>query len=229
MDNGKEEMFTFTCMSDYANVAEALQVSKSKLVSCIDSGASDIYSPEKFANYRPITQDITTVDGRKLKAIGMGVLEIDLSNGSKQTKTMFRDAIHAPDMAFTLISISKLDKAKYKVVFHKGMCTIIDPKGKTIATIPHSKGLYRIANTNSDKNRGYAATASGKMSISQAHRKLGHILYGAISHAISKGLIAGIQLDTESKLDFCKACAKAKLARQTFPKESKTQATKYGE
>jgi len=116
-DNDINEMFAFTCTSDYAHVAKTLQVSRSKLGSCIDSGASDVYSPdqEKFANYKPISRDITTADRRKLKAIGMGDLEIDLLNGSKQTKTLFKDVIHSLEMAFTLISISKLDKAKYKV------------------------------------------------------------------------------------------------------------------
>ena len=142
---------------------------------------------------------------------------------------IFKDAIHAPDMAFMLIAISKLDKAKYKVIFHKSNCTIIDPKGKTIMTIPHSKGLYRIASGKSAENRGQAAAVAGKMSISEAHRKLRHISYGAITHAITKGLIMGIELDKDSKLDFCKACAKAKLTRQPFPKESKTRATNYGE
>jgi len=142
---------------------------------------------------------------------------------------MFKDAIHAPEMAFTLILISKLDQADYKVVFHKIMCAIINLKGKTIATIPHSEGLYRILNAKLDENGGYAAAASGKMSISEAHRKLGHISYAAASHAISKGFITGIVLDASSKPDFCEACAKAKSARQPFPKESKTRATKYGE
>ena len=48
------------------------------------------------------------------------------------------------------------------------------------------------------------------------------------THAISKGYIAGIDLDTNSKLELCDACAKAKAMRQPFPKESKTRATKYG-
>ena len=172
---------------------------------------SEVYCPdqEKFANYKQIDWSITTADGRKLKAIGMGDLEIDLPNGSKVMKTMFKDAIHAPDMAFTLIAISKLDKAKYKVVFHKSTCTIINPKGKTITTIPHSEGLYRISSAKSAKNRGHAATASGKMSISEAHRKLGHISYGVITHAISKGFITGIKLDKDSKPEFCEACVKA--------------------
>ena len=39
-------------------------------------------------------------------------------------------------MAFTLISISRLDKAGYQVTFKKGMCTIFNPKGQVIAMIP---------------------------------------------------------------------------------------------
>ena len=158
----------------------------------------------------------------------MGDLEVEMPNGSKSTTMTFKNAIHAPQMAFTLISISRLDKAGYQVMFKKGMCTILNQKGQTITTIPHPDRLYRVV-AKSIKDGGYAATASGKMSINEAHRKLGHLAYGAVAHAISKGYITGIELDTTSKPEFCEACAKAKSARQLFQKESKTRATKYGE
>jgi len=57
--------------------------------------------------------------------------------------------------------------------------------------------------------------------------KLGHISYGAITHAIMKGFITGIELELDLKPEFCEACTKAKSARQPFPKESKARATKY--
>ena len=230
VDDNKK-LFAFTCMSDFTNIAEAIQVPRSRVGTCIDSGASRVYSPDgtKFTNYKPIDCSITMADGRQLKAIGMGDLEIDLPNGLKTTKMMFKNVIHSPEMAFTLISISRLDKAGYQVNFKKGMCMIMNPKGQIIATIPHSDGLYRIIATKPPKDKDYAAAASGKMTISEAHRKLGHLAYGAIEHAVSKGYITGIQLDTNSKPEFCDACAKAKSARQPFPKESKTRATKYGE
>ena len=162
-----------------------------------------------------------------MKVVGMGDLKIDMPNRSKTTMMMFKNAIHAPQMAFTLISISRLDKASYQVTFKKGMCTIFILKGQVIAMIPHSDGLYGIIGKH-DKDGGVAAVASGKMSISKAHRKLGHLAYGAVTHAISKGYIAGIDLDTNSKSEFCDACAKVKAARQPFLKESNTRATKYG-
>ena len=79
-----------------------------------------------------------------MKAVGMGDLEIDMLNRSKMTTMTFKNAIHAPQMAFTLISISRLDKAGYQVTFKKGMCIIFNLKGQIIATILHSDGLYRI-------------------------------------------------------------------------------------
>ena len=67
------------------------------------------------------------------------------------------------------------------------------------------------------------------MSITEAHRKLGHISISSIKYAISKGLVTGINVDLDSKFKFCEACAKAKLACQPFPKESETRAKNFGE
>ena len=126
VDDNNKELFAFTCTSDFANIAEALQDPKSWLGTCIDSGASIVYSPDssKFTNYKSIDRSITMADSQQLKAVGMGDLEIDMLNGLKTTTMTFKNAIHAPQMAFTLISISRLDKAGYQVTFKKGMCTI---------------------------------------------------------------------------------------------------------
>jgi hypothetical protein len=217
------EMFAFSCTSEYGMLANNLNILKSCLGTCIDSGASQVYCPDQsqFTNYKTIDRKITTADGRSIKAIGMGDLHLDLQNGSKHTQTTFKNTIHTPDMAFTLISISRLDKANYKVTFNHGMCTITDPKGRTIATIPHSEGLYRIIPSKTSTG-DHANAVTSKMDINEAHRKLGHILSAAIKHAVSEGYITGIELDNDSKPEFCEACTKAKSATKPFPKESET-------
>ena len=116
-----------------------------------------------------------TADGKLVKAVGMGDLQLELPNGSKKSKMLFKNAIHIPEMAFTLISISRLDKARYSATFCKGMCTIKNPSNQTIATIPHTDGLYKIIAMSSSNKAEMANTVSGKMSISEVHRKLGHI------------------------------------------------------
>ena len=59
-----DEIFTFTCMSDYIEVTNTLNVPKSQLGACINSGTSQHYSPDRdaFINYCPINNTtITTV------------------------------------------------------------------------------------------------------------------------------------------------------------------------
>jgi hypothetical protein len=188
-DDYKDELFAFTCMSDYVAVVDTLDVLKLRLETCLDSGASRHYCPDqtKFMNYKPTECKITMADGRTLMTTGVGDLHIDLPNRSDKTKTILKNAVHAPDMASTLISISRLNKAGFSVLFNKGMCTIKDTSARMIATISNSEGLYKIATTKQATEVQASNVVSGKM-ISKAHKKLGHILCGAI-HAISKGFI----------------------------------------
>ena len=229
-DNDKNELFAFTCTSDHAAIAEVPDVPKSKLGMCIDSGASRDYSPDhmKFSNYKSVWHTITMADGRSLAGIGIGDLHIELPNRSAKSKIVFKNAIHVSSMAFTLILISRLNKAGFLVMFSKGMCIIKDPKSKMVATVPHMDGLYKLVSKQPNKMKT-ANTASGKMSINEAHRKLGHIAHSVICHALSNGLVTGINLDMNSEVEFCKACAKAKLACQPFPQELETWTEKFGE
>ena len=62
------------CTSDYTDIAVATPTSKPNFGTCIDSGASNDYSPDwsKFSNYREIDRDITTADGYTIKVRGIG-------------------------------------------------------------------------------------------------------------------------------------------------------------
>ena len=53
-DNEENKLFAFTCTLDYVAMADGLNVSKSRLGTCIDSGASRDYCPDhaKFSNYK---------------------------------------------------------------------------------------------------------------------------------------------------------------------------------
>ena len=84
-DKEDDDMFAFACTSDYTAVADNLYLLKLKLGTCIDSGVTQVYSPDclKFSNFKPIDQDITTTDGKIVKAIGIGDLQLELPNGSE--------------------------------------------------------------------------------------------------------------------------------------------------
>ena len=86
--NHKEsDLFALIYTSDYANVARSLKFPKSKYGTCIDSGASNDYSPDqtKFTNYCKVKRDITTADKKILKVVGMGDLHLDLPKVKKNS------------------------------------------------------------------------------------------------------------------------------------------------
>ena len=112
---------------------------------------------------------------------------------------------------------------------HSAVCTIHNLSSHTMVTIPCANGLYHVTAPEDPPTVNYTSITMVKLIISEAHQKLSHIAPSAIKYMIGKGHITSIQLDPESKPQFCKACAKAKVAQQPFPKESETCTTKYRE
>ena len=76
-----EEIFAFTCTSDFEAVVDLLHIPKSKCGTIADSGVSHHFSPDKskFTNYCPLeNHHVTTADGWTFRALGMGDVKIDL-------------------------------------------------------------------------------------------------------------------------------------------------------
>ena len=146
-----------------------------------------------FTNYCLISNTtITTADGCKLKVLEKGSVQIELLNGVKGTKTILKEAIHTLDMAFTLILVSWLDGMKCSATFSGGMCTIHNPSGCTMVTILCTNGLYHVTAVEKPPTVNYASIVMVKLTISEAHWKLGHITPVAIKYEIAKGQITGI-------------------------------------
>lgn len=101
-------------------------------------------------------------------------------------------------------------------IIGKGECTIYNLAGWIMATAPHKDGLYEVLHGASD----CANVASTKMLINKEHHKLGHIGHAAICHAVSKGLITGINLDMDLKPEFHKPCKKRKVTAVSYQKMS---------
>jgi hypothetical protein len=141
---------------------------------------------------------------------------------------ILKECIHALNLAFTLIFVSQITHVTNGINFKSGHAMITHPKGHIMANILGSQGLYHLTAAKHVQHE-YANIAVSKMSLMEAHCKLGHIACTAIKHMVSTGMITGIEIDPNSNKEFCEACAKAKAACQPFPKESKTRVNKYGE
>jgi hypothetical protein len=154
-------------------------------------------------------QKINTANAQSTDAIRRGDVVMSLLNRTGTTRVMLLDALHAPGVATTLISVSRLNSAKFQMIFGGGMCQIITPNKVVIAKIPVAKGLYAVR-TPSDHLVQCANIATQRISLAEAHRIMGHISYGAVRDAIHLGQVKGIELDDSTTPEFCEACARAK-------------------
>ena len=106
-----EEIFAFNCMSDFTAVADALCTPKSKSRAIADSGTSHHFSPDKskLENYHPLENcHITTAHRSTFRALGIGDVKIDLSNGVSYLTVILKDSVYALDLTFCYISTQKV-------------------------------------------------------------------------------------------------------------------------
>ena len=127
-----------TCTSDFQFEAHA---ASNQCGIIIDSGASRHFSPNhsKFLNYQEFInhEPIRAADGRTFHALGKGDIQIMLPNGNhKSTRITLKEVYYSPIMAFTLISVSCVDRAGFSLLIKGGICEIRTSTSKTIGRIP---------------------------------------------------------------------------------------------
>ena len=193
-----------------------------------DSGASCHMSPfrHQFISYRSIPpRPIMAADKRHFFAKGMGDLRIQVPNGESFTPVILRDALYAPEMALTVVSISRIARAGYSVSFEGNACKITDNKGKTVGTVPsNNSGLYRVEHVCT------ASSINEFVDIPTLHRRMGHIAADSIRALVRSGAITGVSLTDNGQPLYCESCEYAKTTRKSIKKEREgAQASAFGE
>ena len=198
----------------------------------LDSGASSHFCPDrsKFKTFVESKTIVNTADGRSFIANGKGDVDIEIPSGASITTVTLKDAIYAPEMASTLISISKLDKNGYFARFGSGACMIMTLDKKTIGSIPLLDGLYQTKLATAQIAQT-ATTTAHTITINEAHRLLGHISRQTIRNGIRNGKICGLTIsDPENTVDlFCEICAQSKPTRKPFPQEASNRSKNLGD
>ena len=186
-------------------------------VNVYDSGASGHMSPDRhrFITFKEITpRAINAADKTIFQAIGIGNMRIGIPNGKTTTHVTLRDVLYCPDLAFTLISLTRCDTAGYSVLLEDRQCLIQDSRGALLGQIPLSNGLYKV------EHKSVAAPANTirkMLTIDELHQRMGHISPLIAWKLVRDGTITGLDLDASSQLNFCKACAQAKPMRKPVP------------
>ena len=183
-----------------------------------------------FMTYSPTShKSVTAADGCVLSSIGRGDILLEVPNGTGVSKFKLKNVAHALSMAFTLVSIGKLDDAGCTAEFTDNFCLVRDPAGKVMARIPKTNGLYRISAPWIVPDAAHVAIKAQRLTFYEAHRVFGHLNYAAVKHAISTEKVSGIEIEDLDNAPFCDACAQAKPHRLPFPEKASNRAEKFGE
>jgi hypothetical protein len=199
----------------------------------LDSGASHHFSPDhpQFQNYKELVspEPIRAADGQTFSAVGKGDIQIELPNGDqKPTPIMLKSIYYSLHMAFTLMSVSCIDRAGFSLFIKGGTCVIQSLKSNIIGHIPQVRGLYHVNDSpTSSQHTHITSTTVKQILISELHQQMGHVNHEDLQCMVENGMVTSINLDILSKLEFCKACIKAKATHKPFSKESKTEYKSY--
>jgi Pol polyprotein, beta-barrel domain/GAG-pre-integrase domain/Zinc knuckle len=198
-----------TTLAGQASPQEA-SLQKGSEVDVYDSRASSHMSPDRhrFTKFREIPPyPIAAADKAIFNATGIGDMRVAIPNDKVTNYITVKDVLYCKDLAFTLISLTKCDKAGFTVLLRDKHCMIRDPKGTTVGRIPLIGGLYKVKHS---RLTGFANAVHRTLSIDKVHRRLGHISSRYIKELVVKGVITGIEVDKKSKPTFCASCMKGK-------------------
>ncbi len=200
--------------------AQAAQSTPAGTCELYDSGATHHMSPfrDRFKSYHKIPpRVITAADKRVFYTVGLRDLEIEVPNGTCPTLILLKDVLHAPDMGLTIVSISRIAKARYSVTFKDNICQIQDKADKVVGMIPAThNGLYKVERVCA------AIVLEERIDLKMLHRHLAHIAPDAIRKMVRDRVIEGIDLVDDGSVFICEACKQAKATRKEIRKERVT-------
>lgn len=223
-----------TCTSNFqANILEANSTFHKASEIIIDCGTSNHFCPDKskFITYETIPPEpIKVADGRSFSALGKGDIEVWVPNGEEdKTRLLLRNTLYAPNLAYTLLSVSTIDRAGFYTEMGGGECKIMTATKAVIGRVPLIANLYRIPGDARPGKEAHVVTSKRGITLSEFHRRMGQVHHDALKQMVQKRMVKGIKVNLNHPEDFCESCLKAKAPCHPFPKESKTVYTKYGE
>jgi GAG-pre-integrase domain len=157
-------------------------------------------------------------DSSVIKAIGIGSLQYMMDTPNAIVPAAIPDTLHVPELAATLLSVSRFTDHKHTLAFKGSDCYVHAPTGRCVAnTIKTSSGLYRLlARPTVSQEYTNITHTSRKLDINVLHHRLGHLGHDNVKRLIAKGMAEDVE-SVGGRIDFCEACIHGKQHRFPFP------------
>lgn len=181
----------------------------------IDSGATNhmCSREELFVNLRKTEKEVYLADERVVKATGIGEVVLEITD---ERKVRLQDVLLVPDLGSSLISVSKIVRNGFEVIFKEDLCKITK-NGTEVLTAMKMNGLYTVS-----PSRMFAGkTESKEEDLMLWHRRLGHINPSYIRK------LNIVKMDSADDTKFsCTCCIEGKMARKPFPPSDEKQSSR---
>ena len=190
----------------------------------IDSGASCHMSYDERL-FNEITeldepQEITVGDGFKVKATGVGTLDLymKLPNG-KTNHCRLSDVLYVPKLSYNLFSVSRTTKRGKRIEFEDSICKVLDKDRNLIAIGMKRGNIYHLNCVQQSKGTNEAVLCKAEDTKEAVwHRRYGHLGVKNLDRLAKDHLVEGFDYDVKKEEKFCEPCVSGKQHRTPFPK-----------
>jgi transposase InsO family protein len=184
----------------------------------IDSGCSSHMARfRRFFGTQPLLPSDTSVhlaNDFKCKAEGRGNASARVRRPHGKSRLFgINQCLLVPELQHNLLSVRQLDDEGYKVIFHRGRCTIA--RGNDVCATGTLEGGQYYLDTVPYAHEANQADLSPSNSTELWHARLGHVHAPAVKSAVRNKNISGVAISSEPF--FCKACSIAKIHKSKFP------------
>lgn len=224
----KEESYADHCQIAFVSAQNA-PFAKKRLI--IDSGASShMARNKKWLLSLKKDNNIDTArmgDGRKIKVAGIGDIAARVSVDNNMTVILLKDALCAPKLSASLISLSKTTSSGLKVSFQEDLCAITKHDGSPVARAVKIGNLCSLVGRVADD----PANAESAFCINESNISLWHYRHGHLNskdlQKLSSGMALGMKLSSDAEEGkMRKPCVLGKGHRAPFNKERSSNAEK---
>jgi len=158
----------------------------------------------------------------KLECAGIGSIELTFKVSGKSVGVTLNNVYYVPTLRTNLLSLSQVcEKGGSVRMNSKGLLILMD--GVVIAHARKSNGLFILDVEKKSMSVGYSKVSK---SIREWHKVFGHASGNSIKAMAEKGIVDGLNLAGNEKLDDCKACIEGKMRAVNYKRVGERRTSK---
>ncbi|XP_055627599.1 uncharacterized protein LOC129769384 isoform X1 [Toxorhynchites rutilus septentrionalis] len=175
-----------------------------------DSGATVhlCRNKEILENPQDVSTRINVANNAAVEVVAKGSVKLEVNCGERTCDLTMSDVLCVPDLAINLLSVSKVCKNGFRVLFTKEECQVVDPDNAIVAIGREVDGLYKLSEVKKPVGN---LVKDGRYEL--WHRRMGHLSASGMKRL--KSMVTGLEFEVKDPAK-CVPCIEAKHCRQPF-------------